>query len=426
MRPGSGVFLIALASIVALASFQCAADEPRQRVPDAASLTAADKIISELYAAKLRNTSLQARWALGRQMLDEGRQMKNDPAGKYALLNRAWLLAADAGDIPTALGAVDALTEAYAVDGLGMSVESLRRLAPKMNTPDGHIQIAQRGMIAIDSLMQAGRYEEVAAVLPMVQNEAALSGDLPTKSQAVAKLGSAKRVVAEYQNLRPQFDALAKNPSNPQANAAVGKFYFANKGDGASAIPFLARGPNGDTWKDAAAKDLANPQTPGQQADVAEAWWNVAAEQKDQLKARALARAAMWYRQAEPGLKGLAKVVAQKRIAEAQAAVGVGVEKPATPPPSIAPPVEAPPVAHPHVTILSARWGGGKKWLDVTARVRDLMASDKKFWTNPSTVGGDPTPGWRKHLEITYIKNGVTKKTSVDEDHAIEPDTFGN
>jgi len=36
-------------------------------------------------------------------------------------------------------------------------------------------------------------------------------------------------------------------------------------------------------------------------------------------------------------------------------------------------------------------------------------------------LGADPTPGWRKHLEISYAKDGRKKKLSVDEDKNVDP-----
>jgi clan AA aspartic protease (TIGR02281 family) len=70
-------------------------------------------------------------------------------------------------------------------------------------------------------------------------------------------------------------------------------------------------------------------------------------------------------------------------------------------------------------TIVSARWGGGNNWSDVSAKVKELTAAGTDFWANPGTLGADPTPGWRKHLEIKYANGGDEKSIWYNEDKQI-------
>jgi hypothetical protein len=69
--------------------------------------------------------------------------------------------------------------------------------------------------------------------------------------------------------------------------------------------------------------------------------------------------------------------------------------------------------------VVSARWGGGEHWVDVTARLKQWVAGGDEFWADNDTLGSDPTPGWRKHLEITYTKDGKPKTMSIDEDQKV-------
>ncbi|MBC7782875.1 MAG: clan AA aspartic protease [Burkholderiales bacterium] len=70
--------------------------------------------------------------------------------------------------------------------------------------------------------------------------------------------------------------------------------------------------------------------------------------------------------------------------------------------------------------IVFARWGGGKKWVDVTDRLKLLAASGKEFVATPEALSADPTPGWKKRLEITFDKNGVLKIVSVAENDSVD------
>ena len=68
---------------------------------------------------------------------------------------------------------------------------------------------------------------------------------------------------------------------------------------------------------------------------------------------------------------------------------------------------------------ISARWGGGNNWVDVTEKVKEWLSGDDDFWADNDTLGSDPTPGWRKHLEITYKAAGKPRTISVDEDAKV-------
>lgn len=57
--------------------------------------------------------------------------------------------------------------------------------------------------------------------------------------------------------------------------------------------------------------------------------------------------------------------------------------------------------------ILTARYGAGNTWLDVTDRVRGLAAGNKlSLRVDTSTLGSDPAPGVGKTLMVRYRYNG--------------------
>jgi hypothetical protein len=60
-----------------------------------------------------------------------------------------------------------------------------------------------------------------------------------------------------------------------------------------------------------------------------------------------------------------------------------------------------------YVTIISATYGSGTNFADVTSRVTDLLRqSDNGFYANPEWLKADPTPGWNKALVIVYEFQG--------------------
>lgn len=53
--------------------------------------------------------------------------------------------------------------------------------------------------------------------------------------------------------------------------------------------------------------------------------------------------------------------------------------------------------------IISATYGSGTHFADVTCRVNDLLRQpDVEFFARPEWLKVDPTPGWNKALVIVY------------------------
>lgn len=70
--------------------------------------------------------------------------------------------------------------------------------------------------------------------------------------------------------------------------------------------------------------------------------------------------------------------------------------------------------------LVKASFGGGKNYVDVTERVKELLSSrDGSFRVNPSNLKKDPTPGWKKKLRITVKLNGETITKEWAEDRNV-------
>lgn len=69
--------------------------------------------------------------------------------------------------------------------------------------------------------------------------------------------------------------------------------------------------------------------------------------------------------------------------------------------------------------IISAQWGMGNHWADVTAKIKELAALPQAVRANPDTLGADPAHGWHKTLQIVYVKDGQSHTVSFREDEEI-------
>jgi len=115
-------------------------------------------------------------------------------------------------------------------------------------------------------------------------------------------------------------EALAKNADDPAANLEYGLFLCLVRGQWEKGLPHLARGTEGP-YRTAATRDLGGPAAAAEQAGVGDLWWDLADKEPAATKPAARARAMHWYDKALAGLDGLAKVRAEKRLAEAEVAL---------------------------------------------------------------------------------------------------------
>ncbi|MEY4483990.1 MAG: hypothetical protein RL693_1442 [Verrucomicrobiota bacterium] len=77
------------------------------------------------------------------------------------------------------------------------------------------------------------------------------------------------------------------------------------------------------------------------------------------------------------------------------------------------------------VQIIYAMWGSGDRNADVTLRLKELVEKQKtSFAVNPSTLGADPIPYWRKSLWIAFAKDGVRHEVRRYEDEVVPPEYF--
>jgi hypothetical protein len=69
-----------------------------------------------------------------------------------------------------------------------------------------------------------------------------------------------------------------------------------------------------------------------------------------------------------------------------------------------------------NVLIISAVYGSGAKFDDVTYRVNDLVHQPEvEFFARPEWLATDPTPGWNKALVIVYEFKGQRRTFTTGE-----------
>jgi hypothetical protein len=125
-----------------------------------------------------------------------------------------------------------------------------------------------------------------------------------------------KKRQTAFQEYRAAWVVLDKNPTEPAANLAAGRYLCFVKGDWDRGVPMLALGSDAKL-KDVAVKDLRGANSAEEQAAIGDAWWELAETQQGSERDLLRLRAGFWYQQAEPKLAGeLAGLKIKQRLAE--------------------------------------------------------------------------------------------------------------
>jgi hypothetical protein len=76
------------------------------------------------------------------------------------------------------------------------------------------------------------------------------------------------------------------------------------------------------------------------------------------------------------------------------------------------------------VMIVKATYGTWDKTVEVTEKVQAYVAGRDDFRANPGSLEADPNPGWNKHLQVTFEKNGKTRERGWGENGSVIYESF--
>jgi hypothetical protein len=206
----------------------CADDAKRSAdpvaVPPKSELIAAGKKIDDLFKTDLANHNTAARKSLALKFLQLGTETTNDMAAKYALIDKARLVALETGDVDLAIQAMLELETDFLVESNVLETETLRKAAQANPGPDGQEMIAEFGISALQKMLEQEQYDESVQLQSIVKSAAAGATDSLLKARAAAWVALAQLITVEHKHLKSAYAALAVDPNDPAANFAVGKF----------------------------------------------------------------------------------------------------------------------------------------------------------------------------------------------------------
>jgi hypothetical protein len=290
----------------------------KEAVPGKAQRDAKRAEILELFPPQKARTAADKKKFV-EQLITTAGETVDDPPARFALLNLARELAAEAGDVRLTLDAIDRLEEYFEVDADGVRVTALLQVLKGTAPPSTKRDAIDAGIELATELAAKEKFDEIDDLCDRLLAAARSLRD----AEQVQFIGDLRRNVGElaanFKKASAAMETLKTMPDNADAALIAGRYLAFIKEDWKAGIRNLAKGS--DAPLAAAAKaEMAEPEEAADQIKLADYWWAAAESQKlAWAKERSRERAVFWYRKNVAGLTGLAKARVEKRIAEAGA-----------------------------------------------------------------------------------------------------------
>jgi hypothetical protein len=287
-------------------------------VPSPAALANATKMVDDVFADDIaKATTPEQKTALSAKLLQAGVDEKSDMANKYALFQSAKDFAVQAGDLIAASTAIGETAKAFDINSSLAQIDAETAIASSPHA-DRKKLADDAASLASDSLNandyeSAKTFDDLAITLARQSKNQQLLQSLSARSKQITQAQVAYLLVKSAEAV------LTEKPDDPEANLKVGRFDCFVRGDWEAGLPHLSKG------SDPALKALATSEMDGA-ADaaasnaVADGWWNFAEKQTGDPQLQIQYHAGQSYEKALPGLNGLARAMAKKRIADASVA----------------------------------------------------------------------------------------------------------
>jgi WD40 repeat protein len=234
-------------------------------------------------------------------LLSEGKETKDD-AGRYVLLSKAHDMAAQSGDVNTALQAADELAHSFAIAPgviFQMKIKMLKQAGSVSDaTPESYQSVIDRSLLTLDDTLDADDYPSSLELITAAKEAARRLRSLSLYSSMSKRQDEIARLQKEFDRWQLFAQTLVKSPDDGEANLQMGKYHALVKGNWERGLPMIARGSKGALQK-LAQSDLANPDTDVGRRVVALGWFTFASSSSADasMRTQAFLRAYHWYQQ---------------------------------------------------------------------------------------------------------------------------------
>lgn len=289
------------------------ASDGRALIPDGEERATAVALVEEVYGDDCRRAKTDSQKAAMAERLErKAVQSESDIAVRYVMLTMANELALQAGDIEKAISVINRLDKWYQVDGLELKIAAIQK-ASKSNAAKSPKVIAECALAVLGEAVNLDRWDAINDLIDSALRSARIANDTSLMRRVLAcksEIAERAKAFADYQDA---ILFLKHNDSDPAANMKAGRYLCFCKENWNDGLPMLAK--CGDSLlEDVVDLELKGASSADQQAELADAWWNLANKRHGMDKVYMQRRAAKWYAEALPSLSGLRKDQVAQRI----------------------------------------------------------------------------------------------------------------
>ena len=297
----------------------------KQPLPSGADQQAGQATVREIFKSQLSAARTAAsKKSLAQTFLLHAADSADDPGAGFALLTMARDLSIEAGEMSSALSAVDAIVARFEVNQWQVRHDCLKALAPRVTDRSAFVV---KALELVDEAVADGQFDVANRAGMIAYTVARRAGDRELLKRVSARRREIRQLNVESQKMSKAREAIRADPGDQTAHLILAKWHCFRQGDWSEGIPHLVR--CGDPGlKKLGELETAGAETADQQLRLADSWWNFAERAGPMDKTGARLRAGHWYRTVLPQLKGLARTKAQVRM-DAIGDIPVAATKPA-------------------------------------------------------------------------------------------------
>ncbi|MBX7165549.1 MAG: hypothetical protein K1X74_04295 [Pirellulales bacterium] len=290
--------------------------EVKQPVPDAKSLKAALAELRQRFAFDYEKArSVTDFRTFGRKLYEAASKAEEQPALRFAMFGESRRLFVETDATPAALETINAQARVFEIDPLPMRKEVLETIGPRLKDPEALYDHTLAVLETAQAAMAAEDFKLAQELARLANTLGKSSGD-ELLAERIKDFNRDLRTCQQaFKSLQEQRQALAANPGDQAAHAAVGQFAAIYQGDFPAAAEHLAAGTPGP-WQVAGQRELARPSAVADQVAAGDAWWDAAEELSAIEQAAVRRRALYWYERAIPRLADAELARVQSRVAE--------------------------------------------------------------------------------------------------------------
>jgi hypothetical protein len=294
--------------VLALLVLLGAAQEAKNAVPPEDAQRAAEKTVRAAHKDEVNDPTL------GRRLLDQAVDTKDDVALRFVLFREACEAATRAGDLQTLLRAVDEVYGGFHVSGLSLKEPYLLKMEPLLSKPEELKRLGDVLLRLVQEALELDQFDVAAKSAQSALASGRKAKDAVLTARADASNKSVSEMKAAFEKARKAEELLASAPEDPNANLVWGEWLCFQKGRWDRGLGFLTKAPNSPV-KTMALKEFSSSAELGSLMEVADGWWELAErETRPARRAQLTAHARSIYTAALPKSGGEVRAKIGKRL----------------------------------------------------------------------------------------------------------------